>query len=195
MAIYKRLGMAQTCALVRWARPLRAPRKIEALVRSKPIARALQRPVEIALAYWGWKGDRKSADLQLHDGQCGDEFDRLNEQICRMPGVVTVRTAQYLNWRYLANPTAKYEILAARQAGVLVGYAVFLALADEGRIVDVCAPDQPGLVALLLAGAVQHLSSRGASTVSMNAGEFHPWRDVFHRSGFRPRESSPVVTC
>jgi hypothetical protein len=194
MAIYKRLGVTQTGIMVRWARPLRATRRIESVVRSKTLAKALAAPVEIALTYRGWKGDREAGDLQLHEGQCDEEFDLLNDRVCRMPGIFTIRTAKYLNWRYLANPTAKCEILTARREGALVGYAVFTSFGNEGRIVDLCSEDAPGLIGLLLAGVVQELSPRGIETISLNAWEFHPWSHVFERAAFRRRETAPVVT-
>jgi hypothetical protein len=111
-----------------------------------------------------------------------------------MPGIYTVRTAKYLNWRYLANPTEKCEILTARREGALLGYAVFTSLGTEGRIVDLCARNQGGLIGLLLAGVVQKLSRRAVETVSMNAWEFHPWSQIFKRAGFIRREAAPVVT-
>jgi len=47
--------------------------------------------------------------------------------------------------------------------------------------------------AQLLTEAVERLRLRGAATVSLNAGEEHPWNELFERAGFRRRESSPLV--
>jgi GNAT superfamily N-acetyltransferase len=194
MAIYKRLGIGPAGTLVRWAKPLHATRKIESVVRSRSLAKALGVPAEIALAQRGWKGDRTAGTLQLHEGACGEEFDALNARVCQQPGIFSVRTAEHLNWRYLAHPSAKHEVLTARRGGVLIGYAIFTQQGDEARVVDLCSADEPSLIALLLAGVVRQVRPRGVATVSMNAGDSHPWNAVFERAGFKRREASPVVT-
>lgn len=194
MAIYERLGIRLAGTLVRWAKPLRVTRKIESIVRSRFLAKTLGRPAEIALAQRGWEGDRTAGTLQLHEGACGEEFDALNTRVCKQPGIFSVRNAEHLNWRYLAHPSAKHEILAARRGDVLIGYAVFTQLGNEARVLDLCSADEPDLIALLLAGVVRQVRPRGVATVSMNAGNSHPWNAVFERAGFKPREASPVVT-
>jgi len=193
MSIYKRLGASPSGSLVRWAKPLRAVARIEKLVGRKMLARAVGIPLEALLARRGWKGDKNSANLELHVGQCGTEFDVLNHHVRAQSGIFTDRTHDYLNWRYLANPTTRYEILAARRAGSLVGYGVFSVHNGEGRVVDLCAIEGPGVIAWLLAGIVEQIRSRQAATVSMNAGDSHPWASIFERAGFRRREEAPVV--
>lgn len=194
MAIYKRLGIAPSGTLTRWASPLRAEARIEKLVRWKVLAHALGIPAAALLARRGWKGDKRAARLELHVGSCTDEFNVLNERVRKQTGVFTDRTAAYLNWRYLANPSAKYEILTARRAGMLVGYAVFSLSNEQGHVTDLCSIEEPALIAMLLAGTIEQLRIRNAQTVSMNAGNAHPWGAVFERVGFRKREVAPVVT-
>lgn len=193
MAIYKRLGIQQSGELVRWAKPLRAEKKVFSAVRSKTIARGLGLVANPLLARRGWAGDKNSCELILQEGPCGPEFSQLDQEISVGDGIRTSRSAQYLNWRYLAAPGARHEILTARRSGKLIGYVVSAASSDDARIVDLCSIDEPGVTGRLLFGAVERLRSQGAGSASLNAGNAHPWNALFERAGFRRREASPIV--
>lgn len=194
MAVYRRLGIQETGRLLRWAKPLRIARKLRAKVRSERLARSLAAVGDRILGKRGWKGDKRACDIALQQGRCGDEFTALDRRFRDLPGVRTARSAEYLNWRYLTQSSARHEILAARRAGALIGYVVYSADPADTSIVDLCAPEDPPVVARLLAEAVDRLRALGAETVNLNAGENHPWSFVFQRAGFRRREDSPVVT-
>ena len=194
MAIYKRIGIAQTGTLARWAKPLRIEGKIEKITGSKILSRALGALADVVVAQQGWRGDQEQGDLALHEGTCGEEFTALDRRVREKGGVYTVRDASYLNWRFLAHPATRYEVLTARRNGTLVGYTIFGQHGEDANIADVSCTGNPALVARLLAGTVETLRAREVVTVSMNAGENHPWNRVFERAGFRKRESSPVIT-
>ncbi len=195
MAIYKRLGMEQSGELVRWAKPLRVEQRLLAIVRSKPLARGLGILANPVLARRGWRGEKSSCDLGLQQGPCGAEFSQLDQELHTHAGVRTSRSAEYLNWRYFGYPAAHHEILTARRAGKLLGYAVSTQGIDDARIVDLCSIEEPAVIARLLFGAVERLRARGASTVSLVAGSAHPWNNLFERAGFQRRESSPIVVA
>jgi hypothetical protein len=193
MAVYRRLGVQQTGAMVRWAKLLRSERRIEKAVRSKAVARGLGIIVDLVLARRGRKAKESDCDLVLHQGLCGEEFDALDQRMRGCPGLVTARTTEYLNWRYLTHPGAVHEILTARRAGALLGYAIFTQCGEDANIVDLCSVQEPAVILRLLAGVVDLLGQRRAATVSMNAGDWHPWSVMFERAGFRRREASPLV--
>jgi hypothetical protein len=193
MAIYKRLGIQQTGRLVRWAKPLRAERKLESIVRVKPVAKGLGAVANLALAYRGWEGGSNVCDLVLQGGPCGEDFNAFDREMCWRRGIFTARTADYLNWRYIANPIVSHEILQARRAGALIGYAVFTRNGEQAGIVDLDAIEEPAVVAKLLAGVVALVRKDGVAVVSLVAGNSHPYSAVFERAGFRQREASPVV--
>lgn len=194
MAVYERLGIHKAGHLLRWAKPLRIAQKLRSRVGSERLARSLGAIGDRILERWGWKGNNLACDITLHQGLCGEEFTALDRQFRDRPGVRTVRSAEYLNWRYLVHPPARHEILAARRRGELIGYVVYSVEPRDTSVVDLCAPDEFPVVGLLLAEAVNRLRALGAETVSLNAGENHPWNLVFQRAGFRRREDSPVVT-
>jgi len=184
----------QSGSLARWAKLLKTERKFEKVTGSKMVSRALGAVADLVIAQHGWRGDASAGDLALHDGLCSEEFTQLDAKVRETPGIHTVRDASYLNWRFLAHPGSEFEILTARRSGTLVGYAVFSQRGEEANIADICCTGGPALVARLMAGVVDILRSRNVVTVSMNAGENHPWNTVFERAGFRKREASPVIT-
>ncbi len=193
MAIYKRLGMEQSGELVRWAKPLHVEQRLLRVIRSKSLARGLGILTSPVLAHRGWRGAKSLCDLALHQGPCGAEFSRLDQEIHTHAGVLTRRSAEYLNWRYFGNPAARHEILTAHQAGKLIGYVVSAQGTDDAWIVDLCSIEDTGVIARLLFAAVQRLRTQGAVTVNLNAGSAHPWNKVFERAGFQRRERSSIV--
>lgn len=195
MAVYKRLGIAQTGTLVRWAKPLRTRRKLEHFTGSNSVTGGLAFLADTALAVRGWKGGGGKSDTSLHDGPCGDEFSDLDRKLRELSGVRAPRTAEFLNWRYWSYPGKKHEMVTARRSGVLIGYIVFTRDEEDTSIVDVSSIEEPAVIARLLAAAVERLRHHGADTVGMNAGDNHPWNSIFRRAGFQPREESPVVVC
>jgi hypothetical protein len=194
-AVYKRLGIPQVGTFVRWAKPLRVEEKLESLVRSKRLARGVGVIANAVLVRRGWKGSEAACEIEAHRGLCGEEFTALDSQLRGQPGIKMVRTAQYLNWRYLTYPNSMHDILAARRGGALVGYAVCTKSSEDAVIVDLCSVNEPDVLARLLAAAVEKFRECGAGTVSLNAGDAHPWQALFERAGFRRREISPLVAC
>ena len=65
--------------------------------------------------------------------------------------------------------------------------------AEDASVVDLHAVEDEAVIGRLLSGAVERLRSLGAATVNLNAGDGHPWKNLFQRAGFSPRESSPLV--
>jgi hypothetical protein len=195
MAVYKRLGINQTGSLVRWAKPLRAEEKLESLTGSKTIAQGLGVIANAALANRGYKGRNSDCEISAHEGSFGEEFSALDRQLTVAGCIRTVRTAEYLNWRYLAHPDVEHESLTARRKGKLIGYVVIATHPKIARIVDLCSIEEPAVIARLLAGAVERLTAGSAATANMAVGDGHPWTAIFERAGFIRRESSPVVVA
>jgi hypothetical protein len=194
MAVYKRLRIAQSGELRRWAKPLRVEEKIQRVVKSKVLTQCLTVISNFLLAHHGWKGPKDSCELATVKGSCGQEFTLLNAEFRQRQGLVTDRTAEYLNWRYIAHPSIEHEIMTANRRGKLVGYIVFTKDKEDPAIVDLCANEE-GVAARLIYGAGTVLRSRGAATINLNAGETHPWNQLFQRTGFRQRETAPTVFC
>jgi GNAT superfamily N-acetyltransferase len=194
MAVYQRLQISQTGVFWRWAKPLRVDHKIESLIPSKLVARGLSAAINAALdCQVRYGSPAEICELQEHEGLCGSEFSRLDSELSGQAGVRTVRTAEYLNWRYFHHPEARYEMMSARRGGVLIAYAVFLQEGKYASIVDLCSVEKPAVVRRLLAGVVELLRQRDVLSVSLNAADKHPWSPIFGRAGFRQREQAPLI--
>lgn len=194
MAIYNRLGIAETGSIARWTKPLRIEGKLESLSRSKALARGLGLIANAVLAKRGYKGSPQACDVTSQGAPFGKEFDDLGSGTAPSScSIRTARTAEYLNWRYRMNPVAECETLVARKNGKLLGYVVFALDGKAATIVDLCSIQDPSVVARLLAAAVEQCRLRGAPAVNMAAGDGHPCEAIFRRAGFVRREFAPVV--
>src|SRR5277367_3683438 len=109
--------------MIRYAKPLRADRKVAYRVPVPAIARGLTVAANAALrlrdARMGRTGDWTIA---ADPGPWGEEFTRAAQEWSSSVGVCVARTAEYLNWRYREHPLQKYEMLTARQGSGLSGY-------------------------------------------------------------------------
>jgi hypothetical protein len=195
LAVYKRLGVQQTGCVVRWAKPLRVEQKLEPIIRSRKIAKTLGLIGNAVLVRRGYKGEKNGCEVTLHTGPCGEEFSVLDRTLAVGPGVRLARTAEYLNWRYLAHPSQAHEILTVRREGILVGYVVLISDPNIASIVDILAVEEPAIIALLLSAAVEKIRRRGAAAANLIAGDGHPLNGIFELAGFRRREASPFVVC
>jgi hypothetical protein len=193
MAVYKRLGIQHTGVLVRWAKALRIEEKLESLVKSKQIARVVGMMTNDVVASLGWKGAKGACLVLPLEGRCGEEFTSFDRSLRNQSSLRTQRTAEYLNWRYLDSPRKTGEIWVARRDAEMVGYVVLNNDPNDPRIVDLHAVEEPDVIARLIAAAVRRARDSGAKTISLAAGGAHPWNAIFKRTGFRCRESTPML--
>lgn len=194
-ALYQRLGIAPAARMVRMIKPLRLERKFERL-SSKNTARvlgflatAVLRLRDIAI------GSTKTWEFELHQGRCGVEFTRLYLQALPLSQrIEIVRTAEYLNWRYLSHPTVKHQILTARKKGELHGYLVFNT-GEDGKtyIHDWCTGDNPRVLAVLIRDLCRRLRRDRFRTLTAFVMDSDPRRRLLAAMGFWSRESSPVM--
>jgi len=196
MAVYRRLGISAWENMVRLAKPLRVNRKVKELVPLPGLAEGIAAFGNFVLwakdRDWG-KKHQGGAVLTLHEGPCGREFTLLADAIGSRYGICIHRSAEYLNWRYLAFPAAKHEIITAHREGTLAAYIVFANSEKDATLVDIFGHPDPDIAEPLIAAVVALLRERGVVTVSVPILEKHPWRNVFECAGFKKRESSPVV--
>jgi hypothetical protein len=193
LAVYRRIGITPTVRMMRLAKPLRVDRKVAAVVPGG----ALRRSVTVAGNAWLRLTDRGPARARdvvvaTHEGPCGEEFSALQRALAPRCGIGVERSAAYLNWRFLANPTACYELVTARRNGALIAYAVFGEAEGDGLVMDLFGePDGP--MSALVRRVVQVLRGRDAISVSVPLVEGHPWIAPLRREGFQERETTPVI--
>ncbi|MGA7235520.1 MAG: GNAT family N-acetyltransferase [Bryobacteraceae bacterium] len=193
LAIYKRLQIEVNATMIRYAKPLRADRKVADRVPVPAIARGLTLAANAALILrdvrMGRSGDWAIA---ADPGPWGEEFTRAAREWSSSVGVCVARTAEYLNWRFREHPLQKYEMLTARQGSRLSGYLIHHSNGEDWTIADLFAEDD-GARSVLLTEATTIARKHGAHTVSVAWLATHSGRRLLEENGFRPRESSPVV--
>ena len=194
MAVYRRLQLAPFDHLLRWAKPLRVDRKVKEKIISPPLVRGVSAVGNLLLGFGeGEPRLRHGLAIHLHEGKCGEEFSLLAEECQTLRWTCLWRSAAYLNWRYVSNPLNHYEILTARQDGVLRGYTILTYTSEDALLVDLFGVDDMEVLAALVQTAVMRVREKGAFTVSAPLLESHAWSSLFSRLGFRPREKVPVV--
>ena len=101
-------------------------------------------------------------------------FDALWETASPAPGVVFIRDAAYVQWRFLRHPVYRYDVLIAEEHGRMVGYIVLTERSLEGlrvgQIIDsLIAPAVPRAAAWLLAAALTWARRKGVDVLATAA--------------------------
>jgi hypothetical protein len=194
LAVYRRLGINPLGKMVRLSRPLRVEAQLRELSGSPAVGRFLNSLAEVILAP---RGSRRvnAGDLaiSLQDGPFGNEFTELYRRYAGHRGIMVERSAEYLNWRYVANPVHRHEVMIARRAGRLAGYAVLREDPQMMNLIDVFAGGDVETVSELIQSTVALAWHRGLASASISLLESSAWIEFLKRVGFKQRETSPVV--
>jgi hypothetical protein len=194
MAVYRRLGVRPLGQMVRLNRPLRIDSRLRKIVGSASLTRGLGAVAGAALAFHHRRrGGASELEIALHESAFGSEFTDLYRRYTGHGTVMVERSAEYLNWRYRANPVHRHEVMTARRAGRLVGYAVFRQEETTAVLADLFTADGPGVLIDLAHGVAALARRRGLEAVSISLLESSPWMQPLREAGFTVRETSPVV--
>ncbi len=193
LLIYKHLRIEPTNQSIRMAKVLRADR-ISRHLNLPGVSRALVDSANFVLAL----EDRALAtptkvEFSLEDSPCGPEYSELAEEVGSSFGMCTVRSMEYLNWRYRLHPHVPYEFLTARRGGRLLAYCVFTQSADNVTVADFFGEAEDHLLVNLLRKLATLIRRRGVPTLSLPLLSQDPRRRLLRRVGFREREAVPVV--
>jgi hypothetical protein len=205
-AIYQRLGISPAAHMVRLAKQVRLEQKFEQLLKAKKLAKPASLLGNAVLHVADTRlRDRKSWEIGVHQGDCGDEFTifensifqdsmtRSNGSGVEIRAVEVQRSAEYLNWRYLRHPLIRHQILTARHAGELQGYLVFSCSDESAEIAEWRVGGNMRLLAALV-GELAHIL-RKTGTMNLNAYllDKDPRLPCLKKMGFWPRESNPMM--
>ncbi len=194
MAIYQRLQIRPFGQIVRLARPLRVNRKVREIVKIPILAQGLSRAGNLLLRlYDPYPRVNQALTISFLDGKFGEEFSLLAQEVGRKYEVCLQRSAEYLNWRYLANPLNHYEVLTARQGNALLAYVIFTHTGEDAALVDLFGIQDPEVIKSLINYLRVLLRKRGVITVNISVLASHPWIALLQDSGFKAREASPVI--
>jgi GNAT superfamily N-acetyltransferase len=192
MAVYRRMGITPSGTMTRFARVLRWDQKLRHAAPKLAWAAGIAGAIADRAAAPRWPKAPTGVSLAVSQTPCDASFDDLDRESRGRFRLYLERSAAYLNWRFRANPLADHEFLVARRDRKVIGYAVFTQEGAEATLVDLLA-QADDIAALLLHDAAARLRSRGAATLSAPVSSSHPIVPLLLRSGFHPRETSPVV--
>ncbi len=194
MAVYKRLRCQPAGEMVRLSRPLRVDRKVGNVIKVSWVSRPVSLAGNLALSLlYPLKTETTAGSIECHDGLCGEEFTALAETVADRFGSCLHRSADYLNWRYFADPLCRYQMVTLRCQGALVGYAVYAHLGADAVIADLFGLLETADIRVLVAEIIRRLKKQGTMTLSVSILRSHPWGGVLQQLGFKSRETCPVV--
>ena len=139
---------------------------------------------------------RPSRGLRVEalDGECGAEFDRLEESVTARFRAHGTRTAAHLRWRYLRHTETPHRILCARRRGELRGFAVFREeRADVVVLADLYTVEDPHVARMLVRALVATARRNGATSLWGEAPDDSPGGALLGKLGFAPREAGPGI--
>lgn len=193
MAVYRRLRIAPFGNVARRARVLRWGRRLGRAIPVPGLREGVAAIASIAdLAPPSRARTPEGLSVRLHADSFGNEFDELDRARRGRTRVHFERSAAHLNWRYREKPGSRHELLAARDARGLRGYAVVASEGAEASVADLAALDE-GTAQALLDESARHCWRRGAVTLSMSVFASDAVAPVLRRRGFSAREERPVI--
>lgn len=186
------------CHLVK---PIYPKQLLEAKLHSSSLASLLCPVVEIAsrAAFRiGVRGMVKDDVFISEETNLLDDVDNLWKQASKNYDVILVRTHDYLQWRYVANPDTYSILIARNRSGAISGYMV-TKLAGSGDknigfIVDyLTLEDNPHVFGRLLATSLERFFERKVNLVHtwIPKGNFY-YRGLL-KVGFLPYKNVPLL--
>jgi hypothetical protein len=194
MAIYRRLGILAAANHVRYVKIFRVDKIVERFIPATSVARGISRIGNLAL-----KSQRamyrppRGVEVSEHEGMFREEFSALDRATANLHTIRGLRTAEYLNWRYLRNPFNQYRVIAARRGGRLLGYAVLEMTGRHWILTDIDAIEEASTIPSLLAYLDQVAETSNIDSISTPIMERAPLIQYLRRAGFYPREVTPIV--
>ena len=194
LGIYRHLGIHPAGELVRLLKPLRVDRQMERFLPS----RILSHPAAVAGNFVLEITEHVSSnppgvEFRLEETPCESEYSQLADRVGSSVGTCTVRSAEYLNWRYWQHPICKYEFLAARRDGELLAFCTFTTSDGIATVTELFGSMDEQAVPSLLQSLIALLRTRSASAVSLPVLATDPRRGWLRKMGFWAREAVPVI--
>ncbi len=194
LAVYKRLKISSTRNMIRFVKPLRVNRRVQAIVKGEALQKGLSFLGNVALNLTAKRVHVKQGMIfSYHKEQCGDEFTALSDEMATTNMNCLERSATYLNWRYHQNPMYSSEFITARFMGVLKGYIVFSEMEGDALILDVFGSHEDDVMLGLIVNVLDRIRERGHESLSVSMVEGHNWIPFFVSLGFSPRDTDPVI--
>ena len=128
----------------------------------------------------------KGTVMEINDFD--ERFDLLWDAVKDRYAIISKRNRQYLQWRYLHNPSDKYRIIALIDRNHLSGYAVFKRYNDELQVVDMLTLSDEDIGIKLIGWIAQAAKQEKAKSVSLWLNTVHPLHRELEKFGFNKGE-------
>ena len=181
---------------------LKPKQVLNAKLHLPPLAAAFSPVVEIAskAIFAICMGGIAKSNIMVHqEPSFPDDMDVFWQQAANKYDVILVRTKDYLDWRYVANPDA-YTILVARDGeGGFLGYMVtktgfIYGNAPVGFIVDFLTLEHdPNIFKRLLVAAFKGFHQKEVNFVSAYTVKGSHYDRILVRAGFFPYGKIPLM--
>ncbi len=114
-------------------------------------------------------------------------FDDVTQRCMAWPGYWSPHDADFLNWRYLQHPAARYLAFALVDSGKLAGYAVLKIDGQTSWLMEFVAPVSPRrLASALLLHVIETAHAAGCTHLLFSAPpQWRHWK-LLHTVGFLP---------
>jgi hypothetical protein len=182
LAVYRWLKVEPAGQVVRYAKPL--------AVRNRWVRAPGNTLLRLADSVGRPRSSASAAPLAGRFDASVETRARRSVSACR---VSALRSAAYLNWRYLDSPSGGHEVIAVAGNEACAGFAVVRREGRHAVLRELVA--EPGSAAshALLSHVVGELREAGVETLSAPLLETSPLVPLLRRWGFHARESTPFV--
>ena len=193
-AVYRRLRILGEKQLLTLVKPLRADPYVRRITSVVGLVSVLSLGANLWLRFCDWLRRRRSdCAVSRHIGEIGPEFSELARNARNDAEICVVRSAEYLNWRYLRHYHLSYEVYTARREGRLVAYAVVYDTGTYADIIDLFGFFEPDIIRELVLEIATIFRARGRAALSLPLHAPDRWVDVVQRLGFSERGRRPLV--
>ncbi len=194
LGIYRHLGIQAVAKSIRMVKVLRLDEKISRVLPARILSRPAAAAANLALSLTDHAPSGPSGiDIRLEDSPCASEYSELATRIGSSLGICTLRSAEYLNWRYWRHPGLKHEFLAARRGTELLGYCTFTTADGNLTVAELFGSMDDQVMGSLLQRLAVLLRARGVATVSVPVLSGDPRIPLLRKLGFWAREAVPVM--
>ncbi len=157
-------------------------------IRIKPLAKLIGYHCNILLKTVGKKKISIPPGLKITEVErFNDRFDHFWEEEKKNYKIALVRNSQYLNWRYIQNPSS-YKIFSVEQNKFIKGFIVLKYSQEElkrGRIVDIFTEKGNNIALdLLLRSAINYFLKQNVDVVTCWMFEHWPIFHALRKHGF-----------